>query len=171
LLTIAALADVDTQADFTEQVLELAHQERDERGGMSEDGEALFQALDRQMGGQSSITMRPKELAVTLGQWLEERISSKDVGLLLRRYGFKRKRGNQGFSYHITQEEFAMAMSTYGYQSEPSELPVSLPYWAAELPVTAPVVTALRTAGADEVSSITGPKTRREFLAQLRRAG
>jgi hypothetical protein len=120
LLTIAALADAQEDLGLTNDLLTIAEGELDERGGVSQDGEALFQMLGKWLSAKEAMTVRPKDVADGLSMWLDTKVTPEQAGQLLQRYGFPRDtppRDKDGMRYRVSRAELSQVMGKYGYEA------------------------------------------------------
>lgn len=121
LLALAKLIDTEAKLDLTEDILEIARSQVEERSDFSPDSEALLMVLEEKLGDSDSIQIRPGDLKEAMEAALNRKqpISSQAIGAVLRRLGFQRdKRGRLGKEvgsiYVVMRQRIEQLKALYG---------------------------------------------------------
>jgi hypothetical protein len=132
LLTIATLAEQEGDPSFLHDLLALAEAERGERGGASPDTEVLLQLLVTRLNAwpAPSLEIRPgalvDEMHELLGGTAARPVTAEQVGRLLQRLGFPRKRVSLGSVYAVSRDQLTAVCVQLGYEP-PTFSPLSNP--------------------------------------------
>lgn len=121
LLALAKLIDKEAKLGLTEDILEIARSQVEERSDFSPDSEALLMVLEEKLGNNDAIQIRPGDLKEAMEATLNNRkpISSQAIGAVLRRLGFQRdKRGRLGKEvgsiYVVMRQRIEQLKALYG---------------------------------------------------------